>query len=179
MRLALFALTLGLGVSTAQAGIFDTLNAVSQIAANVSNSGKVVTNNATTTVPANNGNLTATAPMATSTLSQMDCPALEVAALSSTRELELVKANIQQIDSLNNNPQYQQQKAANSAIGALGSLLASKGGKTGEYAQVAQQLGGASATSPDLDLDTQLALGKKYMSDLDNIRIYQKHKKCN
>lgn len=174
MRLFLLATTLSLGVTTAHAGLFDTLNAVSQIAANVSSSGKVTTNATPSTPTATSS----TTPISTSTLSQMDCPALEVAALNGTRELELVKANIQQIDNLNNNPQYQQQKAASSAIGALGSLLASKGGKTGEYAQAAQQLGNAGASSPDLDLDTQLALGKKYMTDLDNIRIYQKHKKC-
>jgi hypothetical protein len=171
MRTYLLAITIGLAMSSAHAGIFDSLNAISQIAANVSSAGKVTTDATPSTA-------TAALPIATTTLAQMDCPALEVAALNSSRELELVKANIEQIDSLNNNPQYQQQKAASSAIGALGSLLANKGGKTGEYAQAAQQLGNASATPAELNLDAQLALGKKYMSDLDNIRIYQKHKKC-
>lgn len=171
MRTYLLAITIGLAMSSAHAGIFDSLNAISQIAANVSSAGKVTTDATPSTA-------TAALPIATTTLAQMDCPALEVAALNSSRELELVKANIEQIDSLNNNPQYQQQKAASSAIGALGSLLANKGGKTGEYAQAAQQLGNASATPAELNLDAQLDLGKKYMSDLDNIRIYQKHKKC-
>ncbi|ONG38394.1 hypothetical protein BKE30_12855 [Alkanindiges hydrocarboniclasticus] len=171
MRTYLLAITIGLAMSSAHAGIFDSLNAISQIAANVSSAGKVTTDATPSTA-------TAALPIATTTLAQMDCPALEVAALNSSRELELVKANIEQIDSLNNNPQYQQQKAASSAIGALGSLLANKGGKTGEYAQAAQQLGNASATPAELNLDAQLGLGKKYMSDLDNIRIYQKHKKC-
>lgn len=171
MRTYLLAITIGLAMSSAHAGIFDSLNAIGQIAANVSSAGKVTTDATPSTA-------TAALPIATTTLAQMDCPALEVAALNSSRELELVKANIEQIDSLNNNPQYQQQKAASSAIGALGSLLANKGGKTGEYAQAAQQLGNASATPAELNLDAQLALGKKYMSDLDNIRIYQKHKKC-
>lgn len=158
----------------AHAGFMDALNAASQIANSLPKSSK---QQSVTQQTASSQQLNTT-PLSSYTIGQMDCPSLEIAALNSSRELELVKANIAQIDSLNSNPQYQQQKTVSSAIGALGGLLAQKGGSTGEYARAAQQLGSASANSPDLDLDTQLALGKKYMSDLDSIRIYQKHKKC-
>lgn len=176
MRLYLLALAIGLTVPSAHAGLFDAINAVSQIAGNVSNGGK--TNN---NYQANNERELAsqsTAPLSNYELSDMDCPTLEITSISSKRELDLAKANLAQIDSLNKNPQYQQQKTANAAIGALGSLFANKGGKSGEYAQIAQQLGGSAETPDDLNLDLQLALGKKYMTDLDNIRVYQKHKKC-
>ncbi len=179
MRLYLLALTIGLTIPTAHAGLFDAINAVSQIAGNVSNVGK--SNNANNNYQANNDRddyNQSTAPLSTYELSTMDCPSLEIAALSSNRELELAKANLAQIDALNKNPQYQQQKTASAAIGALGSMFANKGGKSGEYAQIAQQLGGSGNTTADMNVDTQLALGKKYMADLDNIRIYQKYKKC-
>lgn len=176
MRLYLLALTIGLTIPSAHAGLFDAINAVSQIAGNVSNAGKSNNN-----YQANNDRTNAsqsTAPLSTYELSDMDCPSLEIAKMTSKRELELAKANLAQIDSLNKNPQYQQQKTASAAIGALGSMFANKGGKSGEYAQIAQQLGGSGETADELNVDVQLALGKKYMTDLDNISVYQKHRKC-
>ena len=176
MRLYLLALSVALTIPTAHAGLFDAINAVSQIAGNVSNAGK--SNNNYQADDEDYESAQPTEPLSTYELSTMDCPALEIATITSKRELDLAKANLAQIDTLNKNPQYQQQKSASAAIGALGSMFANKGGKSGQYAQIAQQLGGSANTPDDLNVDVQLALGKKYMTDLDNIRVYQKHKKC-
>lgn len=137
MRHLLLLGSLICAVPSAYAGFMDAINVASQIANSLPKSGKQQAYNQQV-APAQSFN---NAPISSYSLGQMDCPALEIAALNSTRELYLVKANIQQIDSLNSNPQYQQQKTVNNAIGALGSLLANKGGSTGEYARAAQQLG--------------------------------------
>jgi hypothetical protein len=153
----------------ASAGLFDALNAVSQVAASAT--GK--TTAAPTAESAHN-----VTPMATDTVATMDCPTLEITALSTQRELDTVNANLKQIDALNQDANYQQQKKISGTIGALGGLLANKGGKTGEYAQTAQQLGGNGEVEDKLNPELQQALAKKHNSDLDTIKVYQKHKKC-
>lgn len=156
----------------AYAGLFDTLNAVTQVAASAT--GKTTT---TTATPAEAAVHDVT-PLSTATVAAMDCPTLEITALSNKRELDVVNANLKQIDSLSKDASYQQQKKVSGTIGALGGLLASKGGKTGEYAQAAQQFAGSGEVEDSMNPDLQLALAKKYNADLETIKVYQKHKKC-
>ncbi|RYY80354.1 MAG: hypothetical protein EOO69_02875 [Moraxellaceae bacterium] len=155
----------------AYAGLFDTLNAVSQVAASA-------TGKTTNTTPSAETRQYDVTPMPTDTVAVMDCPTLEITTLSTKRELDTVKANLQQIDALSKDANYQQQKKVSGTIGALGGLLAGKGGKTGEYAQAAQQLGGNGEVADSMNPDLQLALAKKYNTDLETIKVYQKHKKC-
>ncbi len=175
---------------TAQAGWMDALNTVGQIAGAVQNGRQTGTDPYTTAseaykqaeaskamqyAQAAQAEANGTMANPPSYYANMDCAALEINALQSQRELDVIKANVKDLDAVLADPQYQQQKNMGSTIGALGSLLAQRGGKSAQFAQVAQQMG-ANSTAADSKMDTQLALAKKYMSDLESIKVYQKYK---
>lgn len=174
-KIVLLSTALLLSIPAAHAGFMDALGAAAQLA------GAVQGNNANANLNASaQANVNAqinVAPLESYELERMDCAALELTALKSKRELEQAKAMLKSLDEAAKDPQYQQQKATNATIGAIGSLFANKGGNTGQYGQIAQQMG-ASGNAIEQEMDTQLALGKKHMSDLESIAIYQKHKKC-
>lgn len=174
-KIVLLSTALLLSIPAAHAGFMDALGAAAQLA------GAVQGNNANANLNASaQANVNAqinVAPLESYELERMDCAALELTALKSKRELEQAKAMLKSLDEAAKDPQYQQQKATNATIGAIGSLFANKGGNTGQYGQIAQQMG-ANGNAIEQEMDTQLALGKKHMSDLESIAIYQKHKKC-
>jgi hypothetical protein len=173
------ALTLAITVP-AHAGFMDALNAVSQVASAVQQTrqGGQATINDTAAASTTNTNTLNTQPMDSSELEYMSCAQLELAGLRSKRELEDAKANLKSLDEMSKNPDYQQQKKMGSALGMLGSLVANNGGKSAQYGQLAQQMGG-NAANVDQQIEQQLALGKKYMADLESIAVYQKHSDCN
>jgi carboxypeptidase C (cathepsin A) len=172
-KIVLLSTALLLSVPAAHAGFMDALGAAAQLAGAVQGNNS----NLNASAQANVNAQINTAPLDSYELENMDCAALELTALRSKRELEQAKANLKNLDEAAKDPQYQQQKATNATIGAIGSLFANKGGNTGQYGQIAQQMG-ANSNALEQEMDTQLALGKKYMSDLESIAVYQKHKKC-
>jgi hypothetical protein len=174
-KIVLLSTVLMLAMPAAHAGFMDALNAAAQIAGAVQG-----TNTAPNNTASANVNATATintTPLDSYELESMDCAALELTTLRSKRELEQAKTMLKSLDEASKDPQYQQQKSMNSTIGAIGGLLANKGGSTGQYGQIAQQMG-ANGNAIEQQIETQLALGKKHMSDLESIAVYQKHKKC-
>jgi hypothetical protein len=174
-KIVLFSTALFLSMPAAHAGFMDALGAAAQLAGAVQ--GNANNTNSNASAQANANVQVNVAPLETYELERMDCAALELTALKSKRELDQAKANLKSLDEAAKNPEYQQQKATNATIGAIGSLFANKGGNTGQYGQIAQQMG-ANGNAIEREMDTQLALGKKYMSDLESIAVYQKHKKC-
>lgn len=176
-KIVLLSTALLLSIPAAHAGFMDALGAAAQLAGAVQGNGNNANLNANASAQANVTAQVNVAPLESYELERMDCAALELTALKSKRELEQAKAMLKSLDEAAKDPQYQQQKATNATIGAIGSLFANKGGNTGQYGQIAQQMG-ANGNAIEQEMDTQLALGKKHMSDLESIAIYQKHKKC-
>lgn len=174
-KIVLLSTALLLSIPAAHAGFMDALGAAAQLAGAVQ--GNNTNANLNASAQANVNAQINVAPLESYELERMDCAALELTALKSKRELEQAKAMLKSLDEAAKDPQYQQQKATNATIGAIGSLFANKGGNTGQYGQIAQQMG-ANGNAIEQEMDTQLALGKKHMSDLESIAIYQKHKKC-
>lgn len=174
MRVFLLAMILSLALSNAYADFSNPLDTVSQVATNVSNVGTVTIDaSPSNTSSTNASTVKATTPIAIHTLARMDCAALEVAQQNTTRELERIKVNIEKMNRLDSNAQSKQQNSDTKPVGALGGLLANQ---TNESSSAAQPIANPGNTSQDQDM--QQALGKKYSRDLNNITIYQKHKKC-
>lgn len=183
MKKQLAIALLGFGLSTAHAGWMDAINAAAQLAgavqqpsqaAAVANAANAMTGNAAATA-----NMPNTAPLSSAELERMDCAALELSSLRTQRDLETAKATLKSLDDASKANAAAPQNGVNAAMGLLGGLMASQGGKNAQYGQIAQQMSGTgNAAAINQQIDVQLALGKKYLTDIESIAVYQKYKKC-
>lgn len=169
----LLALSFTLSIP-AHAGFMDALNAVGQVAGAMQQNNQAP-QQANANVSANAE--TNTTPLEAYELEGMSCAQLEMTAMRSQRQLDAAKANLNSLIEASKSPQYQQQKSQGAMIGMIGSLVASQGGKNAQYGQIAQQMG-SNANSIDTQIDQQVAIGNKHVSDLESIAVYQRHNNC-
>jgi hypothetical protein len=158
----------------AHAGFMDALNAVGQVA------GAMQQNNQAPQQA--NANVSASAeinttPLEAYELEGMSCAQLEITAMRSQRQLDMAKSNLKSLVEMSKSPEYQQQKSQGAMLGMVGSLVANNGGKNAQYGQMAQQMG-SNASSVDTQIDQQVELVNKYVSDLESIAVYQRQHSC-
>lgn len=176
MKKILLATTLALVLtSTAQAGWGDLLNAAAQVA------GGAVAQPQQTDHPQSvtaSGHATANiAPISANELEYMSCAKLQVNSRQAKRDLEENRGKLQQLDSLTKDPAYQQQKSSEATTNMIGGLMSQFGkGSAAEYGRAMTQ--NSVSASVNADIELQLALNKKITTDIENIDIYLKEKKC-
>ncbi|WP_410211119.1 hypothetical protein [Aquirhabdus sp.] len=110
-------------------------------------------------------------------LKGMDCLGLELASTRTNNAINKTKANATDLLATVKQEQGQQKSQASAAadIGAL--LLAQRGGKTGEYAKLYQNMkGDPNANSNALDIEIKNL--EKMNEQTAEIKVYQKYKNC-
>lgn len=175
MKKILLATTFVLAfASTAQAGWGDLLNAAAQVAGGaVAQPQQNTQQQSATPTIANVG----VAPIATNELEYMSCATLQVNSRQAKRDLEENRGKLQQLDSLTKDPAYQQQKSSEATTNMIGGLMSQFGkGSAAEYGRAMTQ--NSVSASVNADIELQLALNKKLTTDIENIDIYLKEKKC-
>ncbi len=110
-------------------------------------------------------------------LKNMDCLGLELASTRSNNAINKTKANATNLLATVKQEQGQQKSQASAAadIGAL--LLAQRGGKTGEYAKLYQNMKGDPNTNSNA-LDIEIKNLEKMNEQTAEIKVYQKYKNC-
>ncbi|AXI02676.1 hypothetical protein [Aquirhabdus parva] len=110
-------------------------------------------------------------------LKGMDCLGLELASTRTNNAINKTKANATDLLATVKQEQGQQKSQASAAadIGAL--ILAQRGGKTGEYAKLYQNMkGDPNANSNALDIEIKNL--EKMNEQTAEIKVYQKYKNC-
>lgn len=160
--------------STAQAGWGDLLNAAAQVAGNAVAQPQQNTQQQSVTATAN----TNVAPIAANELEYMSCAKLQVNSRQAKRDLEANREQLQQLNTLIQDPAYQQQKSSEATTNMIGGLMSQFGkGSAAEYGRNMTQ--NSTSASINADIELQLALNKKLTTDVENIDIYLSDKKCN
>jgi hypothetical protein len=116
-------------------------------------------------------------PFSTSELKTMGCADLSVEQTNAKRELAEAEKNIANINANAQAPGKAVSKWAGLASGAI-SAFAGNSEKASKVSQIANNLAGEEDKSDAANLSLQQAIKIKAQTNIDNIMIYQKSKKC-
>ncbi|KHF76315.1 hypothetical protein PJ15_3069 [Acinetobacter sp. neg1] len=116
-------------------------------------------------------------PFSTTELKAMSCADLSVEQANAKRELAEADKNIANINANAQAPGKAVSKWAGLASGAL-STFAGNSEKAAKVSQIANNLAGEEDTSDAANLTLQQAIKTKAQTNIDNMTIYQKSKKC-
>lgn len=160
--------------TTAHAGWGDLLNAAAQAAGGVATQRQQPTTQNTAPVQPVAANTT---PFSTYQLEGLSCASLQVYSRQAKRDLEDNRSKLQQLDALIKDPAYQQQKGSEATTNMIGGLMSQFG--KGSAAEIGRNLSqNSSSAQVDAEIELQLALNKKHTTDVENLDIYLKEKKC-
>ncbi len=117
----------------------------------------------------------------TAQMNAMSCLDLELAANKLNRAIERSKANatdlLEQEKAQNNDPTAQQQRQYSAIAGLIGGVMAQRGGKAAQYAQIAQQIGN-NGTATSRTLDTEIDNLTKMNDQAADMAVIRRHKNC-
>ncbi len=113
----------------------------------------------------------------TTELKAMSCADLSVEQANAKRELAEAEKNIANINANAQSPAKAVSKWAGLASGAI-SAFAGNSEKAAKVGQIAQNIAGEEDSSDAGNLTLQQAIKAKAQTNIDNMTVYQKSKKC-
>ncbi len=113
----------------------------------------------------------------TTELKAMSCADLSVEQANAKRELAEAEKNIVNINTNAQSPSKAVSKWAGLASGAI-SAFAGNSEKAAKVGQIAHNIAGEEDTSDAANLTLQQAIKTKAQTNIDNMTVYQKSKKC-